>query len=234
MCGRYKQEQDAETLATYFHLTKHPSIRPDYNIVPGRNVLTIQHSASGEREPVMKKWGLTPSWAKDAKIGFRMINARAETIATKPSFRSAFRHRRCLIVADGFYEWQKTPERGFNQRKQPYLIRMKDECPFAFAGLWESWKDHNHNILESCSIVTTTPNALLRQIHDRMPVILQKKDYDTWLNPEVKNTEQLERLLKPYPPKDMIGIPITTHVNSPKNNDPQCIAPVKIFPVIEA
>src|SRR5262249_19686163 len=157
-----------------------------------------------DRELAMLKWGLIPSWAKDAAIGYRMINARADTVAQKPSYRSAFRRRRCLLVADGFYEWQKT-----NDKKQPFFIGMKDESPFAFAGLWEHWENPEGEPIESCTIITTEANDLVKEIHDRMPVILPPKNYPVWLDPEVQDPEKLQKLLAQYPAKEMRAYPVS-------------------------
>ena len=176
-------------------------------------------SEGGERRLEMLRWGLIPPWADESQIGSRMINARAETAPEKPSFRRAFRVRRCLIPADGFYEWKRT-----NGSKQPYYIHMKDERPFAFAGLWESWNDNSGPAIRSCTILTTGPNALVAGVHDRMPVILPAGSYDAWLDPEAERDE-LAALLAPYPEDEMEAYPVSRFVNSPSNNDPRCIEP---------
>jgi putative SOS response-associated peptidase YedK len=165
----------------------------------------------------MLRWGLIPSWAKDPAMGAKLINARAETVAEKPSFRSAFRHRRCLVVADGFYEWQK--QEG---KKQPFYFRLQDGQPFAFAGLWESWKDPNGEVVDSCTILTTEANQLMQPIHDRMPVILASQDYDLWLDPTVQS-EQLQNLLQPFPSEAMVSYPVSTKVNKPTNDTPELV-----------
>jgi putative SOS response-associated peptidase YedK len=167
------------------------------------------------------RWGLIPSWAKDPAIGNRMINARAETVAEKPAFRAAFRRRRCLVVADGFYEWA----RGGKPR-QPYFIRMHDDRPFAFAGLWESWQGPDEGPVESCTLLTTEPNELLEPIHNRMPLILGEDDYDQWLDPALQRPDALQPLLRPLPSDQMTAEKISTYVNSPANDDPRCIEPV--------
>ena len=159
-------------------------------------------------------WGLVPSWADDPKIGNRMINARAETAADKPSFRTAMRRRRCLIVADGFYEWQT-----IGKRRQPMYIHMRDGRPFAFAGLWESWEGADHSALESCTILTTSANDLVRPIHDRMPVIIAPADYARWLDPAVQQAEPILPLLRPYPAEEMEAYAVSTRVNSPARDD---------------
>jgi putative SOS response-associated peptidase YedK len=173
------------------------------------------------RELAMLRWGLVPFWAKDLKIGYRTINARAETVASKPAFRAAFRQRRCLIPADGFYEW-KTQSGG----KQPYYIRLKHNHLFAFAGLWEHWKSETGEIMESCTIIVTNANELVRSIHDRMPVILNPNDYETWLLPSKNSTDYLTALLKPYPAEQMTAYSVNVSVNNPKHEDPSCIEPL--------
>ena len=170
-------------------------MQPNYNVAPTQEVpAVVAGNGGGERRLEMLRWGLIPSWADDPGIGARMINARSETVAEKPSFRPAFKERRCLIPADGFYEWQKT-----NGGKQPHYIRMKNGRPFAFAGLWESWKGDGNEI-RSCTILTTNPNDIAGEIHNRMPVILPPEGYEVWLDPDVRETDQLLSLLAPYPP----------------------------------
>lgn len=173
---------------------------------------------NGKRKLEMLHWGLIPSWAKDPEVGNKMINARAETVAEKPSYRKAFKERRCLILADGFYEWQKT-----DSGKQPFYIRMEDESPFAFAGLWESWQ--NGREIRSCTIITTSPNEVAAQVHNRMPVILHPEDYEMWLDPDFDEREPLTTLLKPFPAEAMEAYPVSRKVNRPANNDPEVIEP---------
>jgi len=173
---------------------------------------------NGKRKLEMLHWGLIPSWAKDPEVGNKMINARAETVAEKPSYRKAFKERRCLILADGFYEWQKT-----DSGKQPFYIRMEDESPFAFAGLWESWQ--NGRKIRSCTIITTSPNEVAAQVHNRMPVILHPEDYEMWLDPDFDERELLTTLLKPFPAEAMEAYPVSRKVNRPANNDPEVIEP---------
>src|SRR5262249_7430344 len=163
-------------------------------------------------------WGLVPSWADDIKIGYRLINARAETAAGKPAFRSAFRSQRCLIPADGFYEWQK-----LNRRRQPFYFRLKDGRPFAFAGLWGRWRKGVAEVVEACTILTTGANGLVRPLHERMPVILAPKDFERWLDPRVQEAERVQPLLRSFPEDEMIAYPVGTRVNSPKNEGPECI-----------
>jgi putative SOS response-associated peptidase YedK len=166
----------------------------------------------------MLHWGLIPFWADDPKLGSKLINARAETVADKPAFRSAFRHRRCLIVADGFYEWQQQ-ENG----KQPFYLRLKDDRPFALAGLWEHWEEDGGEAIDSCTILTTDANELTSPIHSRMPVILDPKDYDMWLDSSVRKSESLQSLLRPYASEKMEAYPVSKTVNRPTNDRPECI-----------
>jgi putative SOS response-associated peptidase YedK len=194
-------------------------IPPRYNITPTQEVLAIRAAGAG-REFVNLRWGLIPSWAKDKKIGARLINARADGVADKPSFRSAFKSRRCLIPADGFFEWQKA-----GSKKQPYYVTLLDGGPFAFAGLWERWHGDEGDI-QSCSIVTTDANELLRPLHDRMPVILDPKDFAAWLDQNPGPREEPLALLKPFPSEAMQAVPVSTTVINPRNQGPACIEPL--------
>ena len=172
-----------------------------------------------QRRLALVKWGLIPFWAKDSSIGNRLINARAESAAEKPAFRSAFKSRRCLVPADGYYEWKKMK----GGQKQPYLARNADGSPFAFAGLWERWQAPEDEIIESCTILTTDANDLTQPIHDRMPVILNPKDYGLWLDPEVKGPALLKPLLQPYPSEEMMVMPVNPKVNKASYDSPDCI-----------
>jgi len=222
MCGRYTLTTPVETLAEEFDLTGPlPEVPPSYNVTPTEQVVAVI-AGDGGRRLEMLKWGLIPSWADDPEIGSRMINARSETAPEKPSFRRAFRERRCLIPADGFYEWQRT-----DNGKQPFYFRMKGERPFAFAGLWESWKGSGSEI-RSCTILTTEANGLVGEVHPRMPVILAPEDYGLWLDPDVREAEPLLPLLNPYPDDVMEAYPVTRFVNSPSNDDQRCIEPVTL------
>ena len=224
MCGRFTLRAPASLVADQFALLDVAPFEPRYNIAPTQPVAVVRRAgveASTPRELVWLRWGLVPSWARDPTIGNPLINARAETAAEKPAFRAAMRRRRCLVVADGFYEWQRT-----GSRKQPYFIRMRDDRPFAFAGLWESWEGADHSALETCAILTTDPNDLMRPIHDRMPVILSANDYGRWLDPAIEKPDQVAALLRPYASDGMIAYPVSPHVNSPAHDDPQCIEPV--------
>jgi putative SOS response-associated peptidase YedK len=221
MCGRYVIRAPVSQLATMFDLMDVPLLTPRYNVAPTQMVPAVRlKPGTKKRELVMLKWGLIPAWAKDAAIGSQMIMARADTVADKPAFRDAFRRRRCLIVADGFYEWQKT-----NGKKQPYFIGLKDQNPFAFAGLWEQWKNPEDDVVESCALITTDANDIVRPIHDRMPVILQPKDYETWLDLENQDTMALQKLLQPYPGEAMMAYPVSPFVNNPRNEASRCVDP---------
>jgi len=222
MCGRFTLTDPDADLAVQFNLPEMPDLQPRYNIAPTQPVAAVRVASRGaDREMVLLHWGLIPFWAKDPDMGARMINARSETVAEKPAFRAAFRKRRCLVVADGFYEWQKQ-----NGTKQPFYIRLRSSRPFAFAGLWEHWEGADVSVIESCTLLTTQPNDLLRPVHNRMPVILHPKDYDLWLDPEVQNAELLQPLLHPYSSAEMDAYPVSRWVNSPGNDDPRCIEPL--------
>ncbi len=220
MCGRFTLRTPAHALAEAFGVPERPNLAPRYNIAPTQAVAAVRR-ADGGRELVMLRWGLIPAWAKDAVIGNRMINARAETVADKPAFRAAFRHRRCLIAADGFYEWRKTG----GGAKQPYHIRLESGAPFAIAGLWERWRPPDGEAVESCTLITTAANALLAPIHDRMPVIVGPEDYDAWLDPEPPSAGALTALLRPYPADRMSAFAVSRVVNDPRNDTEACIAP---------
>ena len=229
MCGRYSLTTPEEALRRLFRY-EGPALNlaPRYNIAPTQEVPAVRLAATvggggmedGARELAMLRWGLIPAWAKEAAIGNRMINARSETVSEKPAFRNAFRERRCLILADGFYEWTKT-----NGAKQPYRIHRADDGPFAFAGLWERWRQAGETV-ESCTIVTTDANDALRPIHHRMPVILDAEDYDAWLDAEDTPRDAAQALLRPYEGGGLASYRIGTHVNNPRNDDAACIAPL--------
>ncbi|MBD2346547.1 SOS response-associated peptidase [Anabaena subtropica] len=222
MCGRFTLTQSAEALAEFFHVQQLLDLEAQYNIAPTQTVVTLLHNPENNKRELRKlHWGLIPSWAKDRAIASKLINARAETVAEKPSFRSAFKQRRCLVVADGFYEWQKQ-----KSKKQPFYFRLQDGQPFGFAGLWEKWKAPGSEEITSCTIVTTVANELLQPIHDRMPVILAPQDYDLWLDPQEQKLQALQHLLSPYPAAAMTSYPVSILVNSPKHNSPECIIPV--------
>ena len=217
MCGRYLLHTPVHRLQQAFGFTELPNLTPRYNIAPTQTVPIIRQQASGEgRELALVRWGLVPSWAKDVGIGGKMINARAEGIAAKPAFRTAFHKRRCLVPADGFYEWQKVAG-----GKQPMLIRLRSGGPFAFAGLWERWRGPDGEV-ETSTIITTTPNALTAPIPDRMPVVLDPADYDRWLDPAQPDAEAL---LRPCPDDWLVAVPVSRRVNSPRNDTVDLIEP---------
>jgi putative SOS response-associated peptidase YedK len=200
-----------------------PDIVPRYNIAPTQNVLCVRNR-EGENEMVTLRWGLVPFWAKDLKIGAKMINARGETVAEKPAFRAAFKKRRCLVVADGFYEWKKEAD-----GKQPFYITRADDQPFCMAGLWESWTDKSDaqsKPVETCTVITTDANELMLQLHDRMPVILEPDEYDFWLDPEFSDRQPLEAALDPFPNEEMKFVPVSKVVNKATNEVPECIVPL--------
>ena len=223
MCGRFTLTASRETLTNLFPLFDIPDVAPSYNVAPTQTVLAVRVPAGGDKpELAALKWGLVPGWADDPAIGNRLINARAETVAEKPAFRSAFRQRRCLVLADGFYEWQKV-----ERKKQPYLFRLRDGAPFAFAGLWEHW-ERDGRALDSCTILTTGANALVKPLHERMPVILAPADFDRWLDPKAAKGPELQALLRPYPAEAMTAYPVATRVNNARHNDADCVAPLAV------
>ena len=220
MCGRFTVRSNPNVIAKEFGLSGILDLIPHYNIAPTQLVAAVR-SLDGTRELARLRWGLIPPWATELSIGSRMINARSETVATKPSFKKAFQSRRCLVVADGFYEWQKTDD-----KKQPFFIRLKSDQPFGFAGLWER-NDRTGQPVETCTIITTTANEMMVPLHERMPVIIPPEQYDLWLDPEVKDVQQLERLLQPFPSDEMTAYPVSTLVNSPKNDLAACVEPLE-------
>jgi putative SOS response-associated peptidase YedK len=223
MCGRFTLGASATILAAQFDLADLPAWSPRYNIAPTQEVLAVvKMSDALERQARLLRWGLIPQWAEGPAVGSRMINARAETVATKPAFRRPFRERRCLILADGFYEWQRQ-----DGRKQPFYIRLHDGHTFGFAGLWERWVRPDGQPLDSCTIITTVANDLIRPLHVRMPVILSPVEHDVWLDPSVQEAERLQPLLRPYPPEEMEAYPVSTRVNNPANDLPACMAPIQ-------
>ncbi|MEO0646561.1 MAG: SOS response-associated peptidase [Cyanobacteria bacterium J06650_10] len=227
MCGRYALYSSKEAIAAAFNLSREPEPTARYNIAPSQPVSAISGSGS-ERAYRIFQWGLIPSWAKDPAIGNRMINARAETAAEKPSFRTAFKRRRCLVIADGFYEWKKavSAKGSTKGKKQPYYIQLADQSLLGMAGLWETWENGDGSYVESCTILTTEPNALMKTIHHRMPVILSPEDYDLWLDPKMQKREPLQALLRPYDANAMQMYPVSTTVNSPRHESADCIEPI--------
>lgn len=224
MCGRFTQTASPSVIAQKFALDDPPLFTSRYNIAPSQPIAAIRiEPDTTTRKLVMLRWGLIPLWAKDPKIGNQCINAKAETVAENPSFRSAFKKRRCLIVATGFYEWRV---RG--RVKQPMWIGLRSKSPFAFAGLWEHWKPDEGEPIETCTIITTEPNDLMVPIQNRMPVILSPTSYDQWLDPTFQHVEPLKALLLPYLSEELTAYPVNTLVNNPRNDAPQCLEPVSM------
>jgi putative SOS response-associated peptidase YedK len=219
VCGRFSLTVGIERLQSLFGVVYAGNIAPRFNIAPSQEVLTVIET-EGKRIGKLMKWGLVPYWANDPKIGWKMINARAETVDEKASFRRALKRRRCLILADGFYEWKKE-----GTKKIPYRFTLRNEQPFAFAGLWETW-DKRGETLYTCTIITTKANELISTIHDRMPVILPREWQDAWLDPKLEDADYLKSLLQPYPAEEMKMYEVSTIVNSPKNDVADCIKPV--------
>jgi putative SOS response-associated peptidase YedK len=223
MCGRFTLEKSIGSLASLFQVAEGPAMAERFNIAPTQPVAVVRLSPEGEeRELVLLRWGLIPGWAKNPADLPLLINARAETAATKPAFRAALRRRRCLVPSDGFYEWQRV-----GRQKQPFYIRMRDGAPFAMAGLWEHWEAPDGSAIDSCALLTTEANELMRSVHDRMPVIVAPEDYDLWLDLAVQDVELIQGLLRPYPADDMIASPVSPLVNNARNDDPQCILPLE-------
>ena len=219
MCGRYTLTCTPEVIAEAFQLETTPDLLPRYNVAPSQSVVCVRAALPvRNREAVNLRWGLIPAWAGDPAMGVKLINARSETVAEKPSFRKSFRQRRCLVLADGYYEWKRE-----GARKQPYFIRLKTERPFAFAGLWDRWNNGEGKTIESCVVLTTKPNERLAAIHDRMPVILDPDAYEPWLDPGLQDATRLVTFLAPYSSDAMIADPVGTLVNDPRVDDARCI-----------
>jgi putative SOS response-associated peptidase YedK len=222
MCGRFTLTVEPADLQDNFPEFTFPvQARPRFNIAPTQPVLVLPNDGTNKADFFV--WGMIPSWTKDPAIGSRLINARAETLAEKPAFRSAYKYHRCLIFADGFFEWQAQPE---SKSKLPHHIRLKSGKPFAFAGLWEHWLSPDGSEVKSATIITTTPNKLMASLHNRMPVILPHHAYAQWLDPVPLFPVDLNSLLVPYPSEEMQAVPVSTLVNSPANDRPEVLVPV--------
>jgi len=223
MCGRFSQTFTWDDLLEFFHLVGSPlPIAPRYNVAPSQEVAAVR-VAEGERRLVLLRWGLVPFWSRDPRIGYRMINARAETVHQAPAFRAAFRGRRCLIPAGGFYEWDKKGE-----SRQPFYIRRADGQPLALAGLWERWEQkEGAEIIESCTILTTVAEGEVAKLHERMPVILEPEDFGLWLDPDEHGVERLRDLLQPAAPGVLNIFPVSTFVNKATNEGEKCIEPTE-------
>jgi putative SOS response-associated peptidase YedK len=225
MCGRYRLSRRKQLVEEYFDAADwQEDWSPRYNIAPTQPVPVIrQNPKEPIREVSQMKWGLVPSWSQDSSGAAGMINARSETAATKPAFRDALKSRRCLIPADGFYEWMRT-----GKAKQPYCFEVNDGELFAFAGLWDRWKDPSSNWVKTCSVLTTTPNAVTSTVHDRMPVILDPDNYDLWLDPGMTKVEAVSQMLKPCDARFMRSYPVSTRINYVANDDAECSTPTEI------
>lgn len=222
MCGRYALKAPSSELAIRFKLDEVVDVAPHYNIAPGSDIPTIRRSPEGKRVMHLLRWGLVPHWARDPSIGNKLNNARGESVAEKPSFRDAFKRRRCIIPADGFYEWQAQ-----GKVKQPYYISLKSGEPLAMAGLWESWRSQDGEILRTCCIITTSPNAVMGPIHDRMPVILDQRDWDAWLEAPF---DEVIGLLKPYESDGIQSWPVSKRVSKTVDDDAGLIEPSGLEP----
>lgn len=219
MCGRFTLTLSSKEVAEILNITEEMEWTPRYNIAPTQPVPVIVND--GQNRIKLLQWGLTPFWSKYANMGSKMINARAETIDTKPSFKHCFRKQRCLILADGFYEWTRE-----GTIKIPYRITIPNRQVFGFAGIWDSWKSPDGHVKQTCSIITTAPNELMSSIHDRMPVILEQEREGTWLDPDLTDSIRLKSLLTPYPSKLMNAYQVSTAVNSARYDVVKCIQPV--------
>lgn len=228
MCGRYRLSRRKQIIAEHFDATPFDDDWiPRYNIAPTQPVPVLrQHPKEPQRVLCLARWGLIPSWAKDTSGSASMINARSETAATKPAFRNPIKFRRCLVPADAFYEWKRT-----GQGKQPFCFEVNDGALFAFAGVWDGWKDPSGQWIKSCSILTTTPNAVASQVHDRMPVILGRDDYDLWLDPWRTNVDAISHLLKPLDASLMRAYAVSSRVNHVQNDDEDCARAIPLDPL---
>jgi putative SOS response-associated peptidase YedK len=225
MCGRYRLSRRKQIIEEHFDaISGEEDWSPRYNIAPTQPVPVIrQHPKESVRQLSLMKWGLIPHWAKAPSIASSTINAKSETAASKPAFRDPLKFRRCLIPADGFYEWARTAN-----GKQPFCFEVSEGELFAFAGLWDGWKDPSGNWVKTCSVLTTIPNAVTSAVHDRMPVILDPDSYDLWLDPGMQNVAAISELLKPYDARLMRSYPISSRINHVANDDEDCSRPVEV------
>jgi putative SOS response-associated peptidase YedK len=221
MCGRFTFAISPELLAEVFGVPVLEEIPHRYNIAPSQPVPIIREAATDGRYLSSIRWGLVPHWAKDPSIGNRMINARCETVHEKPAFRQAIRARRCIVPASGFFEWAASPE-----GKSPHYVTMRDGSPLAFAGIWDSWKTPEGEILETCAILTTTANSLMAPLHDRIPVLLHPSEFELWLDRSMNNPEKLQRLYQSYPAELLQEREVSSMVNNPTHDTPENITPV--------
>ncbi|MGF1537796.1 MAG: SOS response-associated peptidase [Elainellaceae cyanobacterium] len=220
MCGRFTLTASGKTISQAFDLNSTPNVEPRYNIAPSQPVLAV--TVNGSRQVSTFRWGLVPFWAKDPKIGYRLINARSETVAEKPAFRQAFARRRCIIVADGFYEWQ-VPAPGKKQ-KQPFYFYLQNRQPFGFAGLWEQWHSPNGEIVLSCTILTGAASGVTESVHHRMPLVVGHQDYGAWLDPG-RSPLELQALIASFHAENWVAHPVSRLVNDPRHDQPDCIKP---------
>ncbi len=229
MCGRYTLATIQEQLAEEFDLIEVESLRPRYNIAPTQSVPVVRVLGDNSTRRLEElRWGLVPHWAKDPSVGSRMINARSEEAATKPSFRVPLRRQRCLVPSTGFFEWKVGGDADSRRtKKQPYYFRRRDERVFAFAGMWDRWVGADGKPIETYTILTTSPNELIRSFHDRMPVIVARDQYGLWLDPTVQDVDRLRPLFDPFPAGDMVAYPVSTHVNAPAHDDAECIRTIR-------
>jgi putative SOS response-associated peptidase YedK len=228
MCGRFTLTTRRDVLAAAFELDEVPELAPRWNAAPGQDVATIAATREGRRELRLRRWGLVPGWARDRRIGSRLINARAETAAVRPAFREAMRLRRCIVPADGFYEWAGGgPGSG---RRQPYYIALPDRAPFAIAAIHERWRAEDGAWLETCALLTVAANERVRALHDRMPAILSERDLEAWLDPALRDAGRVAKLLVPFAAGELELLPVSRRVNRPEHDDPACIAPLEQAP----
>jgi putative SOS response-associated peptidase YedK len=226
VCGRFSLSTPSTEIAEHFQLEEVPALEPRFNVAPGQWVATIAQAAEQRHGAIaMRRWGLVPSWSKDEKIGNRLINARAETVGEKPSFRTALRRRRCLVPADGFYEWS-----GRKGAKQPYYIGFAGHALFAFAGLWERWTHPEGERIETCTLLTTSASEQLRALHDRMPVIVDPADYDLWLDPEIQEPDLVSPVIDRNLGSALVFYPISHRVNDVRHDDARCLDAVSDQP----
>ncbi|MEO2004925.1 MAG: SOS response-associated peptidase [Candidatus Poribacteria bacterium] len=225
MCGRFVTTFDPEMIQRLFDLSDAPEIPERYNVTPTQPIYAVRMGQGGVRESAYLQWGLIPSWAKDMSMGARMINARSETVAEKPSFKAAFKRRRCIVPITGFYEWQKV-----SGGKQPHFIRSVDGEPLALAAIWEVWTKGEEAYIESCALLTTDANETLAPVHHRMPVILDPDVWDIWLDPALEKPSDVLPLLGPCPDEQIEAYPVSRYVNSPRNDDAKCIEPEIVEP----
>ena len=220
MCGRFVLEHSPDQLMKVYRFSSVPDLSPRYNIAPSQQIAVVRQQNGGDRELTFLQWGLIPSWSKESAIGYKMINTRSETAHEKPSFKQALHARRCIIPASGFYEWQKA-----GKEKIPHYIHLRDGDIMSLAGLWERWKSPEGKELETCTILTTAANSLVKKLHDRMPVILHRAEFDLWLDRDIDDVKRLTELFHPYPSDQLEEYVVTRDVNSPTNDSPGCIIP---------